>query len=191
MAKKMRTRKRNSFKRKNTSRTRRKVSRKSYRKQRRRKRTNRRRLNMRGGADVTSSVEPRRDTFGAQMTPEQEKEAAEIEKGEETARQLDTSRPGRRPAGNPIPTDKPWSNQFATEMRRKMKIFKEQRPDVFGPYMAGGPHNTHSIWEDRFSELTEDQRQNAKSCRNWADVENATKPLATLITNYYKAHPMK
>ena len=55
MAKKMRTRKRNSFKRnnnirrKNTNRTRRKVSRKSSRKQHRRKRTNRRRLNMRGG----------------------------------------------------------------------------------------------------------------------------------------------
>jgi len=55
----MRTRKRNSFKRKNnirrknTNRTRRKVSRKSSRKssrkQHRRKRTNRRRLNMRGG----------------------------------------------------------------------------------------------------------------------------------------------
>jgi len=55
MAKKVRTRKRNSFKRKNnirrknTNRTRRKVSRKSSRKQHRRKRTNRRRLNMRGG----------------------------------------------------------------------------------------------------------------------------------------------
>ena len=62
MAKKMRTRKRNSFKRnnnirrKNTNRTRRKVSRKSSRKQHRRKRTNRRRLNMRGGS--TETIEP-------------------------------------------------------------------------------------------------------------------------------------